>query len=425
MDCGASDVRTTVQVAAPVSQQDEAPALAEVSLEALGLQRPAEPGDVLLCGRVPLEAVGVLSKACKAWVCLLPVSETREGDTSFAEALQEAGLVWEALPFSNPVPTDGQAEAILDALDRLPRPLVLQCASGNRAGAALTLWMARQRRLSAGAAAALAERLQLKFWVNCAACSPMREWLLKQLPTDGPTPAAKEGHCVRQLFDPVSCTYTYIIGCHATGQAALIDPVLEMKDRDLQVLNEMGFELAYVLNTHCHADHITSGGAIRKERPHVHTVISEASGARADIKVKDGDAINVGEVKMQVIATPGHTDGCVTFLLQPSVGPAMVFTGDALLIQGCGRTDFQQGNSSTLYHSVHSRIFTLPEDTLVYPGHDYKGRLVSTVREEKLHNPRLTRPLEEFVQIMADLNLPYPKQIDVAVPANMLCGVQD
>lgn len=161
-------------------------------------------------------------------------------------------------------------------------------------------------------------------------------------------------------------------------------------------------------------------------RPEVRSVIGAASGAAADVHLQHGDTIKVGGLQLQAIATPGHTSGCLSYYLPPT-GPGtvgMVFTGDALLIRGCGRTDFQQGDAELLYSNVQSKIFTLPDDTLIYPCHDYKGRLNSSVGEEKAYNPRLTKSKEEFVQIMQNLGLPYPKQIDKAVPANLEDGVK-
>ncbi|KAF6264196.1 beta-lactamase-like protein [Scenedesmus sp. NREL 46B-D3] len=178
-------------------------------------------------------------------------------------------------------------------------------------------------------------------------------------------------------------------------------------------------------NTHCHADHITGSGKIKSLRPGVKSSIAASSGAAADIQLQHGDSIRFGCLALRVLATPGHTSGCLCFHLQPASPRAagLVFTGDALLIRGCGRTDFQQGDAGLLYDSVHSRLFTLPDDTLVYPAHDYKGLTCSTIGEEKTHNPRLTQSREEFVALMANLGLPYPKQIDRAVPANLKCGV--
>jgi sulfur dioxygenase len=225
----------------------------------------------------------------------------------------------------------------------------------------------------------------------------------------------------RQLFDTSgSSTYTYLIADGDGGDAILIDPVLEMVDRDLRLCEELGVTLKYVLNTHCHADHITGSGLIKKKMPSVKSVIAEASGAKADVKVKHGDRVSFGDLHVEVRATPGHTAGCVSYVFDDKV-----FTGDALLIRGCGRTDFQEGSSETLYHAVHSQIFTLPDDTVVYPAHDYKGHRSSTVGEEKRLNPRLSKSKPEFVDIMNKLELSYPKKIDEALPANMVCGIQD
>lgn len=173
-------------------------------------------------------------------------------------------------------------------------------------------------------------------------------------------------------------------------------------------------------NTHCHADHITGSGKLKALRKGVRSSIAAAAGAACDVALRDGDAVRFGGLALRVIATPGHTDGCVCFYLPPVVEGAsgMVFTGDALLIRGCGRTDFQQGDAGLLYDNIHAKIFTLPDDTLVFPGHDYKGRTASSVAEEKALNPRLTKGRGDFIELMANLGLPYPKQIDRALPAN-------
>uniref|UniRef100_A0A7N5K1R4 ETHE1 persulfide dioxygenase n=1 Tax=Ailuropoda melanoleuca TaxID=9646 RepID=A0A7N5K1R4_AILME len=260
-----------------------------------------------------------------------------------------------------------------------------------------------------------------------------------------------------QMFEPKSCTYTYLLGDRESREAILIDPVLETAPRDAQLVKELGLRLLYAgqcggrtpgfegrggwglgilrpfcvfldlallslpVNTHCHADHITGSGVLRSLLPGCQSVISRLSGAQADLHIEDGDSIHFGRFALETRASPGHTPGCVTFVLNDH---SMAFTGDALLIRGCGRTDFQQGCAKTLYHSVHEKIFTLPGDCLIYPAHDYHGLTVSTVEEERTLNPRLTLSCEEFVKVMDNLNLPKPQQIDFAVPANMRCGIQ-
>uniref|UniRef100_A0A6I8SAI0 Persulfide dioxygenase ETHE1, mitochondrial n=1 Tax=Xenopus tropicalis TaxID=8364 RepID=A0A6I8SAI0_XENTR len=224
------------------------------------------------------------------------------------------------------------------------------------------------------------------------------------------------------LFEPVSCTYTYLLADKNTKEAILIDPVLEKAERDAKLIKDLGFNMIFAANTHCHADHITGTGVLKKLLPGCKSVISKDSGARADVYIQEGDQIKFGKFWVEARSTPGHTDGCLTYVLNDQ---SMAFTGDALLIRGCGRTDFQQGCPKTLYHSVHTKIFSLPDSCLLYPGHDYTGQTVSSVEEEKRLNPRLTKDEAEFVKIMNNLNLPKPKQIDVAVPANLKCGIQD
>lgn len=226
---------------------------------------------------------------------------------------------------------------------------------------------------------------------------------------------------LRQMFEPKSCTYTYLLGDPESREALLIDPVLETAQRDAQLVKELGLKLLYAVNTHCHADHITGSGVLRSLLPGCRSVISRLSGAQADVHIEEGDSIRFGNFALETRASPGHTPGCVTFVLDDQ---SMAFTGDALLIRGCGRTDFQQGCARTLYHSVHEKIFTLPGNCLIYPAHDYHGLTVSTVEEERTLNPRLTLTCEEFIKVMDNLNLPKPQQIDFAVPANMRCGVQ-
>ena len=224
----------------------------------------------------------------------------------------------------------------------------------------------------------------------------------------------------RQLFEPISSTYTYLLGCESTGQAVLIDPVIVCIERDLEVVGRLGLKLAYTVDTHIHADHITAALELKK-----------ASGSKiaapafdrlpcTDVGINEAKPLQVGSLTLNGLHTPGHTDGHFAYLLGDRL-----FTGDALLIEGCGRTDFQNGNADALYQSVREKLFTLPDETLVYPAHDYKDRFVSSIAQEKKRNPRLgcDRTLEDFKEIMANLNLPYPKFIDYAVPGNRQCGV--
>ncbi|MBK6690317.1 MAG: MBL fold metallo-hydrolase [Deltaproteobacteria bacterium] len=228
----------------------------------------------------------------------------------------------------------------------------------------------------------------------------------------------------RQLFDLESSTYTYILGDELTREAVIIDPVLENVDRDLGLLRDLGLNLRYALDTHVHADHVTALGTLR-EKTGCQTVLAERAGVGiADVYVKDDDRITFGRYQLEARETPGHTSGCVTYVLGDH---SMAFTGDALLIRGSGRTDFQAGDAAALYRSVHDKIFSLPPTCLLYPGHDYKGRTVTSVDEESRLNPRLGggKTVAEFVEIMSKLQLAYPKKIDIALPANLHLGLKD
>jgi len=224
----------------------------------------------------------------------------------------------------------------------------------------------------------------------------------------------------RQLYEPLSSTYTYLLGCEQTGQAVLIDPVVNAIDRDLRVLNDLGLKLAYTLETHIHADHIT---AARHLKERTGSCIAAPAMDRlpcTDHGILDGVPFEMASVRIEPIHTPGHTDGHFAYRAGDRV-----FTGDALLIDGCGRTDFQNGDAVALYRSVRERLFALPDDTLVYPAHDYQQRRVSSIGQERARNPRLggERTEQEFVKLMAALNLPYPKFIDYALPGNRECGL--
>ena len=225
----------------------------------------------------------------------------------------------------------------------------------------------------------------------------------------------------RQLFDPTSSTYTYLLGDAVAGEALLIDAVFENERRDLALLRELGLRLIATLDTHVHADHVTAAWLLQ-QRCGSHILLSEASGAtRADRLLKHGDQVAFGARHLDVRATPGHTSGCLTYVLDDQ---RMAFTGDSLLIRGCGRTDFQQGSPSRLYRSVKEQILSLPEACLLYPGHDYRGLTVTSVGEERAFNPRLGGDVNaaDFTGYMNHLGLPHPRLMDIAVPANLRCG---
>ncbi|MBL4796102.1 MAG: MBL fold metallo-hydrolase [Oleispira sp.] len=225
---------------------------------------------------------------------------------------------------------------------------------------------------------------------------------------------------VKQMFDRDSCTYTYLLIDPKTHEGVIIDAVKEQLERDLQCIEELGVELLYCIETHVHADHVTSAGSIR-QKTGAQIAYSQAAAIKSiDAELKDGDELTIGGHSIRAISTPGHTHGCMSFYVE-----GMVFTGDCLLIRGCGRTDFQQGDSKDLYHSITEKLFTLPDETIVYPGHDYKGKTCSTIAEEKQWNPRVgeKNSLDDFLQIMNNLNLCLPKKINEAVPANTDCGI--
>jgi glyoxylase-like metal-dependent hydrolase (beta-lactamase superfamily II) len=223
----------------------------------------------------------------------------------------------------------------------------------------------------------------------------------------------------RQLFDPQTSTYTYLIADAQTREAVLVDPVLEQVERDLKLIQELGLKLLYCLETHIHADHITGTGKLRELSGCLGIVPENAQVDCADRVIKHGEQLQIGENKITAITTLGHTDSHNSYL----VNEDRVLTGDSLLIRGCGRTDFQGGDAGTMYDHVTQRLFTLVEETFVYPGHDYRGFTVSTIGEEKQYNPRFVgQTRDSFIQLMNNLNLPDPQKIAAAVPANQSCG---
>ncbi len=227
----------------------------------------------------------------------------------------------------------------------------------------------------------------------------------------------------RQLFEPESSTYTYLLADGASGEAVLIDPTVETAESDLSVINDLGLKLVYTLETHVHADHLTGARKLKQ------LAGSRIAGPAmdhlpcTDVGVEEGTPLMIGDIALHPLFTPGHTSTHHSYLLEQG-DSRRVFTGDALLIDGCGRTDFQSGDATRLYHSIHDKLFSLPVDTLVYPGHDYTNRHVSTIGQERERNERLGggRTLQAFVAIMDGLDLAYPKKIDFAVPGNERCG---
>ena len=225
----------------------------------------------------------------------------------------------------------------------------------------------------------------------------------------------------RQLFDLQSGTYTYLLADAQGGEAVLIDPVYEQAQRDAALVSELGLKLLYTLETHIHADHVTGGWLLRKSTGSQIALSADSGADGVDWSLASGDKIEFGKRYLTVRATPGHTAGCLTLVLDTE---EMAFTGDCLLIRGCGRTDFQGGDAGRMYQSIHTQIFTLPEDCLLYPGHDYRGLTATSVAEEKAFNPRLGGQLNQtdFVGFMDNLGLDHPKKMDIAVPANLQCG---
>lgn len=223
----------------------------------------------------------------------------------------------------------------------------------------------------------------------------------------------------RQLFDKESSTYTYLIADPATQKAALIDTVSELVARDLKLVRELGLDLIYVIDTHVHADHVTGAGEIRRQTSAKSIVSCTSQVACADIFLRDGQELDLGQLKIKVIATPGHTDTCMSFYVE-----GCLFTGDAILVRGSGRTDFQNGSAEQLFESVRGKLFRLPNETKIFPAHDYKGFSMSTIGEEKAYNENLAEHIskEQFCDIMKNKKLAVPKQIQTAVPANLACG---
>jgi sulfur dioxygenase len=377
-----------------------------------------------------LQAAGIKS--------VLSVAGETPGDPCFVEgfqALQDAfpaGCVAHIpIPSSPPIPPEFSGDntnleypfqavktfrKMEDALDRLPRPTAIVCKSGRRAGAVFAAYRAVKNHLTKEQAHEHSLEHNLSYATASAG-------LLNWVNTVVDALAHRNPLIFRQFFESQSSTYTYLLADSVTKEAILIDPVVDTADRDAQFVRDLGLSLKYGLNTHVHADHVTGTGKLKTIFPDCQSAISAVSTAKADVHLEDYDAVTFGSRKVYAVRTPGHTTGCVSYVLDDC---SAVFTGDALLIRGCGRSDFQGGSAETLYDSVHDKLFNaLPDSCSVFPAHDYKGQTQSSIGEEKRLNPRLTKTKPEFVEIMNNLNLARPAQIDVAVPANLECGLYE
>lgn len=227
----------------------------------------------------------------------------------------------------------------------------------------------------------------------------------------------------KQLFEPDSSTYSYLVACPDSGKCAIIDPVLDTAERDLEVLQSLGLKLTYTIDTHIHADHLSGAQRLKALTGSriAYPAIDELP--CADIGLQEGTPFRIGSIELHPLFTPGHTNHHHAYLIHTPV-QGLLFSGDALMIDGVGRTDFQSGDSHALYHSIHEKFFSLPDETLVYPCHDYQQRRVSSIAQEKARNQHIGgKSLEEFVEIMDGLDLPYPRKIDFAVPGNQQCGL--
>ncbi len=312
-----------------------------------------------------------------------------------------------SLPTAINIPLDVLSEVALDQLDKQGTILVY-CCLGGRADAA-------EKILADLGFTQVSSIGGMEYYQQCHSFT---EASFAKSPS---TLNRRNAMKLEQLFDAATGTYSYLLWDEKTRQAALIDSVLEQFERDSKLIKQLGLDLKYALETHVHADHVTASGLLRKEFGCA-VMLHESSGLMcADKLLSDDDKLPLGDESIYVMHTPGHTDTCVSFHIEGAV-----FTGDALLIDGCGRTDFQSGDARTLYHSIIGKLFALSDETLVYPGHDYLGMTSSTIDREKEFNSRLgnNRTETDFVAIMDALDLEPPKRIDIAVPGNMQCGLE-
>jgi len=359
------------------------------------LRQPCIPGDVLLAGDLPEDVVAELAPVCKGWLYINPDSDPH----FYPGTVMAGGSELMLLPFQAGA-SEGCIHALIEAIDELPRPLVIQCTTANRSGIALLLWLAHGR----GYTAACVDRLVKDLGLDTVRPETL-SWLREKLPrldAGDHGPLVEHSPEVRQMWDPQSHTLTYLIHCLETKEAVLIDPVLEHVDRDLQAVQELGLHLKYVIDTHDHTEHTSAGAEIRLRKPDVERVVS-TSCLRATISerlVRDREKLRCGNLFIEARATPGQGDGSTAFILQTATAN-FVFTGDALLVRGCARRSFGKLNMRKLCESVREQIFSLPGETLVCPGHDTRGRSVSTVEEERLFNARFVKPVSDFDDYMA------------------------
>ncbi|MEN9848887.1 MAG: hypothetical protein RL368_1627 [Pseudomonadota bacterium] len=225
----------------------------------------------------------------------------------------------------------------------------------------------------------------------------------------------------KQLFEEISCSYTYLLACPLTKEAVLIDPVLDTFERDLNVLADLNLSLRYSIETHLHADHLTSASALKTRLGSKIAAPASEKLRCVDVGMQEGEALQIGSVLIHALHTPGHTANHHAYMVDNGT-QLMIFSGDTLLIDSCGRTDFATGDPKDLYHSIWNKIFTLPDETLIYPGHDYEGRHVSSVAQEKQRNPRFTLSEAEFLEVMQNIKASPPQQMHKAIPANLACG---
>eukprot|EP00752_Nemacystus_decipiens_P008946 g7988.t1 len=303
----------------------------------------------------------------------------------------------------------------VDEISRMPMPMLFMCKSANLAGAMASIFQGCRLGWSSQQTLDWAKSMGLEFLTIPATV----EWVLACVESR----LRKSDLIFRQLFEKESSTFTYILGDAETKEAIIIDSLDFTAERDAEIVFQMGLTPTLLLSTHVHPDYVPFvTGKLGRMLPGTKSVLSEMSGGQADVKFRDGDKIRFGTRHVEARVTPGHTAGDATYVLDDR---SACFTGDTLQIRGCGRTDYQGGSSKTLYSSIMNKIFTLPNDCKVYPAHDYEGRHNSTVGEEKMFNPRLTKSEEEFVSFMDGLNLPKPPgKINEPIPANMVCGIR-